>query len=212
METRNEARNRQRLTKKIYGWLTKYKPLFITLTFNDETLKGTTAEQRERLAIQYLKSETALYIANRDYGSKNSREHYHALIIASTLSYEETPAHLRRYRATLNAEPWKKYGLVKIDTTGAKYNAPMKTQAQNLAQHFKKESAKGERVIYSRGEPSKKQQIERLQITAESLAKAKAQRLAPYIEALKAKNPKLTDEEALEIIRNREQIKSLFKK
>ena len=51
------------------------------MSFNDATIQKTNAETRKRYIKNYLKNETALYIANIDYGAKKGREHYHANIL-----------------------------------------------------------------------------------------------------------------------------------
>lgn len=53
---------------------------FVTLTFTDEVMKSTTERTRHRYVTQFLKSEVRCYYANIDYGEKNEREHYHAVV------------------------------------------------------------------------------------------------------------------------------------
>lgn len=175
METKNEARNRQRLEQKIRLWLINYKPLFLTLTFTDEALQKTTEQERERLVIEYLRKETALYIANRDYGTKGTkREHYHAVVITSTLKAEDIPLNLQGVENKINFIPWYKLGQIRADLIGAKYrNESIKKTAKDLAHHFKKESTKGARLIFSRGEPTKEEQIARLERLKSQRIKAK---------------------------------------
>lgn len=175
METKNEARNRQRLEQKIRLWLINYKPLFLTLTFTDEALKKTTEQERERLVIEYLREETALYIANRDYGTRGTkREHYHAVVITSTLKAEDIPLNLQGLENKINFIPWYKLGQIRADLIGAKFkNESEKKTAKDLAHHFKKESTKGARLIFSRGEPTKEEQIARLERLKTQRTKAK---------------------------------------
>lgn len=54
--------------------------LFLTLTFNDETLQNTSYKTRRIYVARYLKSQSDYYTANVDYGDENGREHYHAVI------------------------------------------------------------------------------------------------------------------------------------
>lgn len=70
--------------KKIYKKYKKYKIIFGTLTFSDETLEKTSKETRRRLVARYLKSDKNVvhYIANIDYGDEKEREHYHFLAFA----------------------------------------------------------------------------------------------------------------------------------
>ena len=69
--------------------------VFLTLTFNDETLRDTTDETRRRYVTRYLKSFASDYVANIDFGKQNGREHYHAVANA---------------RAPLGE--WSKYGFI----------------------------------------------------------------------------------------------------
>lgn len=190
-ETKNEARNRQRLEAKLRDWLSHYKAVFITLTFNDETLENTSEEQREALVIDYLRKETAFYIANKDYGSTNGREHYHAVAVANTLSWEyvETLENGERYnliKNRINLRPWRKnYGQIESNFIGLRYRTAndknaneWKETAHNLAEHFRKESAKNSRLIFSRGPASEAEQLERIKRLDEDLRTDKAERLA----------------------------------
>lgn len=173
MENRNQARNRQRLKAKIKKWLNTYKCIFITLTFNNETLETTTEEERAELVKKFLKKNTALYIANKDYGANNDREHYHALAVVSTITKEEIKdADLIAIKDRLNYDAWK-YGLIKANFIGSKYRPKndngFKTTSDYIAHHFYKETTKGAKVIYSRGEPMKSEQINRLKTYRDAL-------------------------------------------
>lgn len=53
----------------------------VTLTFDDETLFGTNETTRRTYVRKYLSNQSDRYIANRDFGKKNGREHYHALVV-----------------------------------------------------------------------------------------------------------------------------------
>lgn len=55
-----------------YGW-------FITLTFSDKALSSTSKQTRRRYVVRCL-NKFGIYVANIDYGSKNEREHYHAVV------------------------------------------------------------------------------------------------------------------------------------
>lgn len=76
--------------RKVAKWRTKkylnemaesYDHLFfVTLTFDDETLNNTSEQTRHRYVSKYLKENVRCYYANVDYGSKNEREHYHAVV------------------------------------------------------------------------------------------------------------------------------------
>lgn len=85
----------KRARKRIESMMPK-KPIFCTLTFNNETLETTTREQRRNLVARYLKEHCTEYLANIDFGKENEREHYHAVCIAKT--------------GSMPREPWAKYG------------------------------------------------------------------------------------------------------
>lgn len=113
------------------------KCLFLTLTFTDSTLSSTTPETRRKYVRRFLKSQCPVYVANIDFGGKNGREHYHALVRSEKIDYRL----------------WHKLGAIKGEhvrtsetdlTRTAKYIA-------KLSKHAIKETAgKGVRIIYSR--------------------------------------------------------------
>lgn len=76
----------QRLRKRIEDMLLSGPCLFLTLTFNDDTLSSTTDKQRRVAVSRYLKQYQSKYVANIDFGSKNHREHYHAIVCCSRVS------------------------------------------------------------------------------------------------------------------------------
>ena len=79
----NNARYKRvtRLKLRIADILTTCEsPCFLTLTFSDETLESTSADTRRQYVRKYLASYGVPYVANIDYGAKNGREHYHAVI------------------------------------------------------------------------------------------------------------------------------------
>lgn len=53
---------------------------FVTLTFNDESLERLNERTRHRYAQQWLNENCKDYFANVDYGKKNGREHFHAVV------------------------------------------------------------------------------------------------------------------------------------
>ena len=53
---------------------------FVTLTFTDEVLESTNERTRHRYVSRYLKDQVRCYYANIDYGEKNGREHFHAVV------------------------------------------------------------------------------------------------------------------------------------
>ena len=53
---------------------------FVTLTFRDDVLASTSERTRHRYVSAFLRVNCRDYIANVDYGRKNGREHYHAVV------------------------------------------------------------------------------------------------------------------------------------
>lgn len=126
----------KRLKERIKSMITSGSCIFLTLTFRDDVLKSTSEDTRKQYVRKALKMMSENYIANIDYGKKNEREHYHAIVLADkvlqdywkygNLDYE-------RVRADEDTSP------VKI----AKYIA-------KLTNHAIKETVKQNRMIYSR--------------------------------------------------------------
>ena len=77
----------QRLKRRIASMLKNGECLFLTLTFTDEVLRKTTEDTRRQAVRRYLKSFGFPYVANIDYGKKNGREHYHAVIQTDYVDY-----------------------------------------------------------------------------------------------------------------------------
>lgn len=77
----------QRLKRRIVSMLESGECLFLTLTFTDATLGKTTEDTRRQAVRRYLKSFGVPYVANIDYGKKNGREHYHAVIQTDHVDY-----------------------------------------------------------------------------------------------------------------------------
>lgn len=81
----NKARLR-RIKKRVSSML-ENDCLFLTLTFSDKTLNTTTREERREYIVKTLKTYSNVYVANIDFGKKNKREHYHALVQVDKVDY-----------------------------------------------------------------------------------------------------------------------------
>lgn len=53
---------------------------FVTLTFRPDVMETTSAKTRHRYVLGFLSEHCRDYIGNIDYGGKNGREHYHAVV------------------------------------------------------------------------------------------------------------------------------------
>lgn len=124
-----------RLKKAISFLLETGDCCFVTLTFSDDVLANTSAKTRHDYVNRWLKNNFLSSIANIDFGSKNGREHYHAVVLAKTVSHNT----------------WK-YGLLKSEKIkrADKNNADkLAHYTAKLVNHAIKETTKGARTIYS---------------------------------------------------------------
>lgn len=127
-----------RLRKRIETMLLNGDCLFLTLTFNDETLSNTSEDTRRQAVQRYLKSFKCPYVANIDFGSENGREHYHAVINTSNI----------------DLSLWRKYGNINVQRVRNKSIELSKTRLSKyiskLSNHAIKETTRRCCLIYSR--------------------------------------------------------------
>lgn len=128
----------KRLKKRIETMLLNGACVFLTLTFNNETLETTTEKERRTLTTRYLKTFNAQYVANIDYGSKNHREHYHAIINCEQVDFKAWRKH-----GNINAQRVRNKDIKSDNTKLAKYIC-------KLSNHAIKETTKRSTLIYSR--------------------------------------------------------------
>lgn len=128
----------KRLKKRVETMLLNGCCLFLTLTFNDSTLNYSTAEERRKYVSRYLKQFNCMYIANIDFGSKNHREHYHALINCDSI----------------DLTCWRKYGNINVQRVRNNSIELNKSRLSKyickLSNHAIKETTKRSCLIYSR--------------------------------------------------------------
>lgn len=79
---------RNRLATRINSMLNTGACIFLTLTFTDTVLKATNEETRRKYVTRFLKVSSDMYVANIDYGRKNEREHYHAIVLANNVNHK----------------------------------------------------------------------------------------------------------------------------
>lgn len=125
-----------RIQKRITPWLTEDKKcLFLTLTFTDKTLSKTSPVTRRKYVDRFLKQFNAPFVANKDFGKKNHREHYHAVIRCDYIDF------------TL----WHKYGAIKSETIHRpNSSARLSKYIAKLTNHAIKETTKRSVILYSR--------------------------------------------------------------
>lgn len=71
--------------------------LFLTLTFNNESLQKLSANVRRKYVADFLKNNSFLYVGNVDFGEEFGREHYHAVCVGS-----------------VDLKSWHKFGAIKV--------------------------------------------------------------------------------------------------
>ncbi len=133
----NEAsyKRTKRIKERIKDMLLDGQCIFLTLTFRNDVLESTTELTRHKYVARTLKKMAVRYVANIDYGKKNEREHYHAIVLADKVSCKDWPygnLDIKRIRDFENCN-------VKL----AKY-------INKLGLHAVKETTRQNRVIYSR--------------------------------------------------------------
>ena len=137
----NKSFNQRKLTLKnrISRLLERGNCFFLTLTFTDCVLFNTSAETRRRYVTRQLKEHFPLgYVANIDFGAKNGREHYHAVVVSNTDRINNK-----------NGRIWL-YGdmdFKKIHTPNAQALAKY---ISKLSNHAIKETTRRSALIYSR--------------------------------------------------------------
>ena len=124
-----------RLKERIREAVLSGSAWFITITFNPETLENTNEKTRRVYVSRWLKSISPFYVANIDYGLKNEREHYHAVITADT----KPP------------KTWS-YGFIDILKVSTTENDTKRISKyiSKLTNHAIKNTTKSKRIIYSR--------------------------------------------------------------
>ena len=124
---------KKRLNNRIALMLQK-PCVFVTLTFTDKVLSNTSEETRHAYIKRFLKETADNYVANIDYGLKNEREHYHALIQIEKI----------------NCLSWK-YGNLDVKRVkSANDSLKLSTYIVKLTNHAVKNTNKKAKVIYSR--------------------------------------------------------------
>lgn len=132
--------NRNTRLKKTIERMLKYNNcIFLTMTFRDDVLNNTSQETRRRYITRFLNEQCLYYVANIDYGFKNEREHYHAVVIAKNNEVDGVFYRLNYGSINFERINYNEFTSTKL----AKY-------VNKLTNHAIKETCKQSRVIYSR--------------------------------------------------------------
>lgn len=129
----SDFKRNSRLKNRIRDYLEIGNCIFVTLTFTDDVLNSTTADTRRQYVRKQLKLMSKYYIANIDFGEKNGREHYHAIIVsdfADRLLWKYGNIDFKRIIKSSNPLVLAKY-------------------VSKLANHAIKETCKRNHIIYS---------------------------------------------------------------
>lgn len=126
----------KRLSDRIERMLKNGHCLFVTLTFTDQALQDTQPHFRRIAVRRYLKNEGIDYVSNIDFGSKNHREHYHAVVLINN---------------NLNLKAWR-YGAINVEHIKIKKACETKLAkyVAKLTNHAVKETTKRSVYIYRR--------------------------------------------------------------
>lgn len=131
----SEYKKAKRVQKKINDLVISKNAIFLTLTFNDKVLSSTSFQTRRKYVARFLKSNCERYVANVDFGSKNGREHYHAVVDTD-----------------INLAYWHRYGAInaeRVRNTNDDVKRVSKYVAK-LTNHALKNKQEQVRLIYSR--------------------------------------------------------------
>ena len=127
-----------RLKKRISSMLENGSNLFLTLTFNDDTLNSTTQKERRVAVSRFLKSFGVPYVANIDFGKLNGREHYHAVLNTDNIDLKS----------------WRKYGNINVERIKSKNlsraSSKISKYVSKLTNHSIKTTTQRQALIYSR--------------------------------------------------------------
>lgn len=154
-----KLRQKQRAIKRIYQMIiSPFQALFLTLTFNNTYMEKTTPQSREKAIKRFLNKYCLDYIANIDYGAKNNREHYHAIVI------------LKAFKEKIDFKKYKpgalKGDFINKNSYFDRAKGNFKNIAKILYEHATKSTTKG-KIIYSR--PNKKYIEESIKIYDEDM-------------------------------------------
>lgn len=124
----------KRLRCRVLSLLERGQCVFLTLTFTDDVLNSTTAQFRRLKVVRFLKEVSDGYVANIDFGEKNGREHYHAIVRSDLVDYSL----------------WSFGSIdgIKIRSNGDV--VPLSKYISKLTNHAIKATTKRNAVIYSR--------------------------------------------------------------
>ena len=108
--------------------------LFITFTFDDKHLYNLNDDSKRQAVRRWLKKYCSNYVANVDYGGKNGRIHYHAVVSCIN---------------NIDFKTWK-FGAINFKKIINNDNKRLALYVNKLTNHALKESTKRQVLIYKR--------------------------------------------------------------
>lgn len=131
-----------RLSQRVQKIVLSGKAQFLTLTFAPSYFERVPkAETRRTYIRRFLKEQCSDYVANVDFGEKNGREHYHAIVVPKNSYIDYQPYCDNFDKSRIYAEN------VKI---GGKSVDNISKYINKLTNHALKENGHYKRLIYSR--------------------------------------------------------------
>lgn len=121
----------KRLKDKIASMI-EFPCVFLTITFKPKYY-GSSDTTKRKYVQRFLNGLNCPYVANVDYGKKNGRLHYHALVQIDRVS----------------SDLWS-YGNLDFKAVYNKNNVALAKYISKLTNHAIKETAKGKRLLYDK--------------------------------------------------------------
>ena len=135
----------KRLNDRVLTMLNNSNCIFLTLTFRDDVLANTSEETRRRYITRFLKEQCQCYVANIDFGRKNEREHYHAIVIPKNDNIDGA-----FYRENYGSIDFERIRNKKNENDFVSTSKRLAKYVAKLVNHAIKETVRQNRVIYSR--------------------------------------------------------------
>ena len=126
-----------RLRKKISDLIVSDNNIFfLTFTFKNEVLYNTSSESRRKYVRRWLKSNCDDFVGNIDFGEKNHREHYHAIVSCDRV----------------DTKTWLKNGALNFEQVhlDSSIDEKLAKYINKFVHHAIKETTKRQHIIYKR--------------------------------------------------------------
>ena len=144
----NASYKRQnRLQQKALEIIKSDSAIFLTLTFNDKVFEKMNSLSRKRTITRFLKKTCNKYIANIDFGKKNEREHYHALVEPKDI-IDNKVYYKMFYNSSIDFERIKITSKKNCDIEST--SKKVSKYVSKLTNHAIKETTQQNRIIYSK--------------------------------------------------------------